>query len=401
MLESRVKNERAELSKIFTKGAQDGPLFLRSRLHRAKPSGIRPESLSAARPRPSLLRRIWYDQLLKRMLIRTPEGLYCRAGNFYIDPSRAVENAVVTHAHSDHARRGAKQYFCAASGEGLLRARLGRNISARGIPFGESFALGPVKLSFHPAGHILGSAQVRLEYAGEVWVASGDYKRDADPTCEPFETVPCDVFVTEATFGTPAYRWAKGADLGREIYDWWEKNAAEGFNSVLFAYSLGKAQRVLGVLEPFAKRPVHCDPNSAELTACYRGQGIKLTPTRCLSTVAPTERLRGELLLVPRSFFQSKLAPTIGERYRTAFASGWMARGGGFGAGGGFDHGFVMSDHADWDDLVRTVKESGARRVYVQHRGAGALVKHLKNLGLAAFPEEALVPKVPAQLALF
>jgi putative mRNA 3-end processing factor len=334
------------------------------------------------------------------MLISTPEGLYCRAGNFYIDPSRAVENAVVTHAHSDHARRGAKRYYCAESGVGLLRARLGQKITAQGIPFGQTFQIGGVKLSFHPAGHILGSAQVRMEYAGEVWVASGDYKRDADPTCEPFESVPCDVFVTEATFGTPAYRWEKGADLGREIYEWWEENAAAGRNSVLFAYSLGKAQRVLGVLHPFARRPVHCDPNSAELTACYRGQGIALAPTRCLSTVQETERLRGELLLVPRSFFQSRLAPTIGEDYRTAFASGWMARGNG-GFHGSFDKGFVMSDHADWDDLVRTVKESGARRVYVQHRGAGALVRYLKNLGLEAYPEEALVPRNPAQLAFF
>ncbi|RYY72073.1 MAG: ligase-associated DNA damage response exonuclease [Chitinophagaceae bacterium] len=330
------------------------------------------------------------------MLISTPQGLYCRAGNFYIDPNRGVENAVVTHAHSDHARRGANRYFCAESGLGLLRARLGQKINAEGIPFGQQFQIGGVKLSFHPAGHILGSAQVRMEYAGEVWVASGDYKRDADPTCEPFENVACDVFVTEATFGTPAYRWNKGADLGREIHQWWEENAAEGRNSVLFAYSLGKAQRVLGVLAPLARRPVHCDPNSAELTACYRGQGISLAPTVCLSKISPATKLRGELLLVPRSFLQSRLAPAIGADYRTAFASGWMARG-----SHNLDKGFVMSDHADWDDLVRTVKESGARRVYVQHRGAGALVRHLKGMGLEAFPEEALVPKNPNQLAFF
>lgn len=336
------------------------------------------------------------------MLISTPEGLYCRAGNFYIDPCRAVENAVVTHAHSDHARRGATRYFCAEPGTGLLRVRLGAKITAHGVPYGEEFFLGPVKLSFHPAGHILGSAQVRMEYAGEVcWVASGDYKRDADPTCEPFESVPCDVFVTEATFGTPAYRWSKGADLGREIFDWWEANAAAGRNSVLFAYSLGKAQRVLGVLAPFARRPVHCDPNSSPLTACYRARGIALAPTRCLSTLREGERLRGELLLAPRSFLQSKHAGALGEDYVTAFASGWMAKGGFGYHGGGLDHGFVMSDHADWDDLVRTVKECGAKRVYVQHRGAGALVRHLKGLGLEVFPEEALAPRNPAQLAFF
>ena len=330
------------------------------------------------------------------MLISTREGLFCRAGNFHIDPSRAVEHAVITHAHSDHARRGAKAYYCAESGVGLLKARLGRNIQVRGIPYGQPFQIGNVKLSFHPAGHILGSAQVRMEYGGEVWVASGDYKRDADPTCEPFETVECDVFVTEATFGTPAYRWQKGADLGREIFEWWQENAAEGVNSLLFAYSLGKAQRVLGVLAPFTDRPVHCDPNSAELTACYRAKGIRLAPTVCLSGLSPSARLEGELLLVPKSFLSSKLAPVLGDRYRTAFASGWMARG-----AHGFDRGFCMSDHADWDDLVRTVKESRARRVYVQHRGAGALVRHLKQLGLEAYPEESLVPRNPEQLAFF
>jgi putative mRNA 3-end processing factor len=330
------------------------------------------------------------------MLHSTPHGLYCPAGDFHIDPMKGVKHAVVTHAHSDHARRGSEQYYCAQSGVGLLRSRLGQKIQARGIPFGDEFRIGPVKLSFHPAGHILGSAQVRLEYAGEVWVASGDYKRDADPTCEPFESVRCDVFVTEATFGTPAYRWPKGQDTGREIFEWWEANAKEGVNSLLFAYSLGKAQRVLGLLEPFARRPVYCDPNSTELTACYRGQGIKLAPTICLSKLDPAAKLRGELLLAPRSFLASKLLGTLNGRYRTAFASGWMARG-----NHGLDKGFVLSDHADWDDLVRTVKECGARKVYVQHRGAGALVRHLKNLGLDAFPEAALSPRDSKQLALF
>ncbi len=325
------------------------------------------------------------------MLVLTKKGFYCPRGDFYIDPKGAVDRAVITHAHSDHARRGSKQYFCVASGVGLLKSRIGKNISVSSFQFGESFELGGVKISFHPAGHILGSSQVRMESNGEVWVASGDYKRDPDPTCEPFEVVPCDVFVTEATFGTPAYRWKKGADIGREIFDWWEKNAKQGINSILFAYSLGKAQRVLGVLEPYMTEPICCHPSMKELTECYRNQGVTLAMTACLDE--QTKPLAGALILGPQNTME-KYSSIIGE-YRTAFASGWMAR-----SHHGYDKGFLMSDHADWDDLVRTIQETNAKDVYVEHRGAGALVRHLKTLGINAHPVSKLENKL-GQLSLF
>jgi putative mRNA 3-end processing factor len=187
-------------------------------------------------------------------------------------------------------------------------------------------------------------------------------------------------------------------DLGRQIFDWWTANAERGVNSVLFAYSLGKAQRVLGVLEPHAARPVYCDPSVSELNACYRAQGVKLAPTKCLSEITADGPLRGELFLVPQSFLKSPQARLLGPRFATAFASGWMAGGRGFSS---YDHGFVMSDHADWNDLVRTVLETGAKRVYVQHRGKGALVKHLRTLGLEAYPDSELKPGEMLQLSLF
>lgn len=334
------------------------------------------------------------------MLTLTPKGLYCAAGNFFVDPKGAVENAVVTHSHSDHARRGAKHYFTAASGVSLLKCRLGQKIDVTSIPFGQPFFLGPVKVSLHPAGHILGSAQVRMEHRGEVWVASGDYKREPDPTAEPFEVVECDTYVTEATFGTPGYRWKKGTNLAEEIQSWWQKNEREGFNSVIFAYSLGKTQRILGELYAYPDRPVYCAPQATPLIECYRKEGVQLAPTICLGSLSAEIRLQGELILAPQSFLQSPQAAVLGSRYRTAFASGWMAKG-----NHGYDHGFLMSDHADWDDLVRTIVESKARRVYVQHRGKGALVRHLKTLGIEAFAEEELakVPSLtqPAQLTLF
>lgn len=330
------------------------------------------------------------------MLVLTKKGLYCRAGHFYIDPSGAVENAVVTHAHSDHARRGSEKYYCTLSGLSLLRSRLGQKICAIGFDYGHEFELNGVKISFHPAGHILGSAQVRLEHRGEVWVASGDYKREPDPTCEPFEVVPCDIFVTEATFGTPAYVWPKQEDLGSQIFNWWSENAAVGKNSVLFAYSLGKAQRVLGVLKPFARKPIYCDTPVGPLTDCYRAQGISLAETLCLGQLPPKTVLRGELVLVPPSFLKTDKAKILGPRFETAFASGWMANG-----SHGYSKGFVMSDHADWNDLVRTVRETGAKKVFVQHRGKGALVRHLRDLGLQAFPESDLFVEESNQLELF
>jgi putative mRNA 3-end processing factor len=330
------------------------------------------------------------------MLTLTSKGLYCRAGNFYIDPKGAVENAVVTHAHSDHARRGSQHYYCTVSGESLLRARIGKKISATAVMYGVQWQMGRVLVSFHPAGHILGSAQVRMEYEGEVWVASGDYKRDADPTCEPFEVVPCDTFVTEATFGAPSYVWDKAADLGSQIFEWWSSNAELGVNSVLFAYSLGKAQRVLGLLRPYTEKTVYCHPAATPLNECYRSQGISLARTRCLSQVDEHQILRGELFLVPQAFLRSDQAQILGPNYRTAFASGWMAR-----SHYGFDQGFLLSDHADWNDLVQTVRETRAKRVYVQHRGQGTLVRYLRGLGLKAYPESALISPNENQLELF
>lgn len=336
------------------------------------------------------------DMIPTRMLILTAKGLYCPPGNFYVDPSGKVEHAVITHAHSDHARRGSETYYSTRSGAPLVKSRLGKKINVRAFDYGETFKLNGVTVSFHSAGHILGSAQVRIECGGEVWVASGDYKRDPDPTCAPFESVKCDVFVTEATFGTPGFTWKKGADLGREIYEWWMENAKRGTNSVLFAYSLGKAQRVLGVLAPFAERPVICHSAARELNDCYREQGVRLADTRCLGTVGLHERLKGELVLAPQSFLQSDQACVLGDDFETAFASGWMARG-----AHGYDRGFLMSDHADWNDLLQTIDETGARRVYVQHRGKGALVRHLRARGLQAFPDTELKLKNPDQLALF
>jgi putative mRNA 3-end processing factor len=325
----------------------------------------------------------------------TPQGLYCKAGDFHIDPRGGVENAVITHAHSDHARRGSKNYFCTTSGTSLLKCRIGKKIIVKSFPYKEKFQIGAANLSFHPAGHILGSSQVRVEVNGEVWVASGDYKRDPDPTCEPFETVKCDVFITEATFGTPAYTWPKDADLGKEIFDWWEENSSQGYNSVICAYSLGKTQRLLGLLKDYAKKPVYCHSAARELNNCYREEGMGLASTICLSKLEKDTVLSGDLVIAPSSFLRTEQIAVLGSTFKTAFASGWMARN-----SFGYDRGFLLSDHADWNDLLKTIYETEAKRIYVQHR-KGALIRKLRAEGLKAFSDVTLFPKNPAQMVLF
>lgn len=318
----------------------------------------------------------------------TQKGLYCAAGDFYIDPHRAVETAIITHAHSDHARRGHKKYICVESGVELLKTRICKNISVETYNYGEVFYLGRTKISMHSAGHILGSAQVRIECDGEVWVASGDYKRDRDPSCDPFEKVTCDTFITEATFGTPKFVWQKDLDHGQMIHDWWSANEKMGINSILFGYSLGKAQRILAELHSFAHKAILIHPTIHELTECYRRQNINLAQTQLLDSKIKElifdQRLSGELILAPPSILTEKWAYHLGE-YKTAFASGWMQ-----GTGRGrYDKGFVMSDHADWNDLNLTIRETGAKKVYVQHRD-GALVRHLKRDGIEAYAIEEL-----------
>ena len=179
------------------------------------------------------------------LVVARPEGLYCPPGDFYIDPWRPVDRAVITHAHGDHARRGMGHYLASSDSEGILRSRIAADMPLQTLAYGESIEHHGVKLSFHPAGHVLGSAQVRLEYKGEVWVASGDYKIEPDGTCAPFEPVRCHTFITESTFGLPIYKWPAQTEVFREINDWWRANAAAGRVSVLFCYAFGKAQRIL------------------------------------------------------------------------------------------------------------------------------------------------------------
>jgi putative mRNA 3-end processing factor len=315
----------------------------------------------------------------------TPQGLYCPRGDFHIDPWRAVDRALVTHAHSDHARRGSRHYHAAASGVGFLRHRLGPEAVIEGHPFGQRLAMGDAVVSFHPAGHVLGSAQIRIEAGGEVWVISGDYKREADPSCEAFEVVPCDVFITEATFALPVYRWDPAGRAFEEVVAWWDANAAAGRASVLFCYALGKAQRVLAELASRTEREVLVHGAVEALLDTYREAGVRLPPIR---PVGPRPRGRedfaGALAIAPPSAFGSTWLRRFGD-CSTGFASGWM-RVRGRRRWRGFDRGFVISDHADWPGLLETIRATGARRVLATHGYSDTLARYLREQGLEAAP---------------
>jgi putative mRNA 3-end processing factor len=254
------------------------------------------------------------------------------------------------------------------------------------VAYGEAFDLGGVRVSLHPAGHILGSAQVRVEGDGQVWVVTGDYKRQADPTCAGFEAVPCDVLVTEATFALPIYRWGPAEEAVREIWEWWMENAAEGQASVLFCYALGKAQRVLAELARFTDRLAYTHGAVEPLVADYRAAGVAMLPTRL---VRDEERRKGEwagdLILAPPSAAGTPWMRRFGTgpQFDTGFASGWM-RVRGIRRRQGYDRGFVVSDHADWPGLLETIRESGAPRVLTTHGYSEALARHLREQGLEA-----------------
>lgn len=324
------------------------------------------------------------------LLRPSPEGLACGAGGFHVDPWGPVETAVITHAHADHLRPGAGRYLCAAPSAPLLARRLPEGARIEPLPYGAKVTLGDVTVSLHPAGHVLGSAQVRLERGGQVWVATGDFKRAPDPTCAPFEVVPCDVLVTEATFGLPIFRWRPAGEVAREVLAWVEACAARGRAAVLFCYALGKAQRLLAELALAGRgdRPVWLHGAIAPLVDAYREAGVGLPPCAVVTAAPAGARFAGELVLAPPSAHRSPWLRRLGEQ-ETALASGWM-RVRGIRRRRGVDRGFVLSDHADWPALLRTARETGARRVLVTHGHAEPLARALREAGLdaAALPTE-------------
>ncbi len=322
---------------------------------------------------------------LVAFLSESASGLFCERGGFHIDPWQPVERALITHAHGDHARPGSAAYLCADESRGLLRRRLGADTSIERVSYGTPLLIGDVRVSFHPAGHVLGSAQIRLESSDGVWVVAGDYKRARDPTCAPFEPVPCDTFITESTFGLPVYRWDDTSLVIDDIAAWWRGNAESRRTSLLFCYTLGKAQRLLAELMRVTERPVYVHGMMLGMIEAYRDAGIAMLPVlpvieRAAGRRSAAASFAGELILAPVAARGTPWVRRLGE-LSDGFASGLM-RVRGVRRQRGFDRGFVLSDHADWPALLGTIAETGASRVLATHGHAEPLARHLAGLGL-------------------
>lgn len=313
------------------------------------------------------------------LVVARPEGLFCPAGGFHIDPWRPVERAVITHAHADHARPGHMHYLASEESRWVLRARLG-DIDLQTLRYGEAIDLGATRVSLHPAGHVLGSAQVRIEQRGEVWVVSGDYKIEPDRTCTAFEPVRCDTFITESTFGLPIYRWASQDSLMADVNAWWRSNAETGRPSVLFAYSFGKAQRILANIDA-SIGPLVVHGAVEPLIRAYRASGIDLPATRQVTEIDKADLARA-LVIAPPSAQGSPWLRRFGD-FSDAFASGWMQLRGAR-RRRALDRGFALSDHADWPGLMQAIKATGATRVIVTHGQIAPMVRWLEERGLEA-----------------
>ena len=310
-------------------------------------------------------------------LIRfTKKGLYCPPADFYIDPWRKVDKALVTHGHSDHARKGMKQYLCAKDSVPILRSRLGR-IRVSGLPYGETTTVNGVKVSFHPAGHILGSSQIRLEYKGEVWVVSGDYKTLDDGVSGSFEPIPCHHFITETTFGLPVYRWRSQDVIFDEIHQWWTENIRDKRPSILHAYSLGKAQRILKHLDK-STGSILIHPAIANMNGAYRLAGQSIGEFKDVHDADKEDKDSG-LFLTPSSGVGASWTKGL-KNASTAFASGWM-RVRGARRRRNMERGFVLSDHADWPGLNMAIEATGAEHIYATHGYTSNMKQWVDHLG--------------------
>lgn len=314
--------------------------------------------------------------MTQAVLTFTDRGIYCPAGDFHIDPWRPVDRALITHGHADHARPGHRAYLATTGALPVIRHRLGE-VTADGIPYAETRRIGGACVSFHPAGHLPGSAQIRVEVGGQVWVVSGDYKTAPDGLSEPFEPVRCHAFITECTFGLPVFHWPRQADVAAQINDWWAENAAAGRATLLGAYSLGKAQRLLSLLEPQGPILTH---GAVEATnAILRAQGYSLPDTIQVTPQTDVKAYKGALVLAPPAALGSAWARRFGPA-ATGFASGWMQLRG-IRRRRAMDRGFVISDHADWPGLHEAIRATGAEKIYATHGYTEIFARWLNTQG--------------------
>ncbi len=313
-----------------------------------------------------------------RLIEPGPCGLYVEAGDFWIDPWKPVDRAVVTHAHGDHAAWGCERYLCSAEGLEVLRHRVHPGAAMESLPYGGTTTINGVSVSLHPAGHLLGSAQVRVEVDGRVEVVTGDYKIAADPTCTAFEPVRCHRLISECTFGLPIYRWEDDAVIADQINTWWRGNLEEGRSSVVLAYALGKAQRLLAMLD-WSIGPIAVHGSVRKFVEVYREAGIAMPELADVSSPAAVKAIKGKSLVVaPPSTLGTPWLKKFGP-FGTSFASGWMMVRGNR-RRRGVDRGFVLSDHADFAGLLEAVEATGCESVGATHGSTDAFARYLREV---------------------
>lgn len=310
----------------------------------------------------------------------TNKGIYCEQGRFYIDPWQPVDLAVTTHGHADHVKWGNKAYLCHELTRPILHQRLGTDLVIETLPYNKQVDINGVKLSMFPAGHVIGSAQIRLEYKGEICVVSGDYKVEFDGISTPFEPVKCHTFVSESTFGLPIYKWQPQELIFNQIKNWVSDNRDKGKTSVLVAYSLGKAQRLIKNLADYCEIYVH---NSiANLNEGFVKAGVDLPETIRITSELNKEVLQQGIVIVPPAMAEGKWIKTL-QQAATGVCSGWMQ----VRAGRRWrsaDAGFALSDHADWPGLLSAIEATEAEKVFVTHGFTATFSKYLNEIGIAS-----------------
>tara|TARA_B100001079_G_scaffold97859_1_gene84127 strand:+ start:6101 stop:7117 length:1017 start_codon:yes stop_codon:yes gene_type:complete len=317
------------------------------------------------------------------LLAFNDKGIYCAQADVYLDPWRPVDKAIISHGHADHSRWGHKKYITHHSNIPIIKHRLGE-INVSGKNWNETFMINNVQFSFHPAGHIIGSAQIKVEYKGEVWVFTGDYKTEDDGVATPYEPVKCHSFITECTFGLPAFKWQPQNEVFAEINNWWQQNQSEGRTSVIFGYSLGKAQRLLKYLDTSIGK-IYTHGAIENMTEVLRPQ-LEMPKTTRITRDIKKEEIKGNIVVAPPSAHGTpwikKMVP-----YVTASASGWMTFRGAR-RRRAIDRGFVLSDHCDWQGLLSSIKETGAEKIICTHGYTDIFSRYLREIGYDARTEQ-------------
>ena len=310
-------------------------------------------------------------------LIKFKDGnLYCELADIWIDPSKPVKRALITHAHFDHFTFGCEEYLSTKETAVLIKKRVGDNVNIKPFGYGEEFKINGINISFHPSGHILGSSQIRFIFAGEKWLITGDYKLQKDETCKKYEIVKTDYLISECTFGLPIFKWDQTKNIAINISKW--INNSPDKTSLLFCYSLGKAQRLLNEINKTNfEGNIYTHASIHKMNDCYRQLGICIKDTIKIENKKKIDDLKGNLILLPPSLSKGSYLKNF-KNIQTAFASGWMSiralrnR-------SGYDKGFAISDHADWEGILEVVKKSEAKNVFFHHGDSEALSKYLSE----------------------